>query len=156
MVLGFARVSLLAMVALSACSSDSDDGSAAPDFATVFDTLPAPTPNKLRGVWSMGDASTTRHLRFMDGYVVGATRCISADKTRSILVGTSAKLETSSLDAATGTFTIGALHARKQDGDITCALSVAGNTYDFVIAERQLTLSVLNATATNSLATVGD
>lgn len=158
-----ARPTLPALVlVLAACSSDEESKPPPPDYATVFDTLDPATPNKLRGVWetktTLADGTqTSTRIRFTEGYAVGAARCIPADKSRSVLTGGPADLETSALDAASGTLKMKALSYTTRDGAVTCQIALAGNTYDFSIADRRLSLTVANSgVASVAFEKVGD
>lgn len=154
---------LVSWFAVLGCSPDntSDGQSNAPDYKTVFDTLPPPTPNKLRGVWlakttAENGTTTDLHLKFTDGFLVGGARCLPKDKSRSVTIGGSAKLETTALDAATGRFTIANLSFSTREGDLTCGTTLAGNTYEFSITERKLTLSITNSGSSSSFEKIGD
>jgi hypothetical protein len=146
-------------IALGACSSDEEAPPTA-DPASVFETLGAATPNKLRGVWEQksddnGKTVQTR-LRFAEGQAIGAARCIPADRSRSLVTGGGASLSTTALDEARGKFTLGAVNFRKTDGDLVCSVVFAGNTYDFTITEHKLALTTANSTASITFEKVGD
>jgi hypothetical protein len=152
---------VFALVSCSSADDDDDAGSNAPDYKTVFETLPPPTPNKLRGVWlskttAENGTTTDLHLKFTDGFLVGGTRCLPKDKSRSVTTGGSAKLETTALESAMGRFTTANLSFSTRDGDLTCGTTLAGNTYDFSITDRKLTLSVTNSGSSSTFEKIGD
>lgn len=152
------RLALLAL-ATAACSS-SNDAETAPDYRGVFETRPAPTPNKLRGVWSRtttADTGTTEiHLEFTDGFILGGARCLPPDKSRSVTTGGAAKLETQALDQAKGSFKMAGLVFQLRDDDISCGLTLAGNTYDFTISGQKLALTTANTGGASTFDKIGD
>ena len=148
-------------VVLAACSSD-DAASAPPPPApeTLFDTLPAATPNVLRGVFGNTQTQTNGtieiRLRFMEKYVVGGAKCTPTGGGAPVIAGGSIALTTDALDAATGKLTIGALGFQKQEGNLLCQVTLPGNTYDFTVTGATLTLKVGAATVSPSFEKVGD
>jgi len=152
---------LTVTVSLGACSSDDDAGETGPDYNTVFETLPPATPNKLRGVWAQkttaaNGAQTDLHLKFTDGFLVGGARCFPPDKSRSVTIGGSSKLETTALEGSSGRFKIASLSFSTRDGDITCGTTLATNTYDFSIKENKLTLTITNVGSASTFDKIGD
>ena len=155
------RLAGFALLVLTACGSDSDsDAPPPPAPETLFDTLPAATPDKLRGVWQSTQTQTNGtveiRLRFTDAYLVGAAKCIANGSDSPILAGATIGLDTTALDAATGKLTIGALNIQKQEGNLVCQAGVPGNTYDFTIADGTLSLAVGDAKLNTSFTKVGD
>jgi len=155
------RLTAFAFVVLTACGSDSDsDAPPPPAPETLFDTLPPATADKLRGVWQTTQEQTNGtveiRLRFTDGYLVGAVKCLANGSDTPVLAGATTELDTTALDAASGKLTIGALSMQKQDGNLICQGGVPANTYDFTIAEDTLTLAVKDAKLNTSFTKVGD
>jgi len=153
-----------AFLLLAACSSDSNDADSTPPPPapeTLFDTLPAASPNVLRGVWGNTQNQATGtieiRLRFVEKYVVGAAKCTpKGEGATSVIAGGSIGLATDALDAATGKLTIGSLGFQKQEGNLLCQVSLPANTYDFTVADKTLTLAVGAATVSPSFEKVGD
>jgi hypothetical protein len=150
---------------LLGCSSDSDSDSPAPPAPeSLFDNLPGPSPNKLRGVYqtTVEQASGTVEirLRFTQGYVVGAGKCTyKTAGVEPITVGGSVTvdaLDNATLDAATGKVTIQTLNFQKTVGNATCQAGLQGASYDFKVEEDKLTLSVPGAINSLSFKKIGD
>ncbi|MBX3205432.1 MAG: hypothetical protein KF764_10205 [Labilithrix sp.] len=156
------RAAMAAFVLLTACASETDGDSPPPPPAaeTLFDTLPAATPNTLRGVWqttqTASNGTVELRLRFMDRYVVGAAKCVATGSDTPVIAGGSIGLDTTALDAATGKLTIGSLGFEKQEGNIKCQGGLQANTYDFTIEDNTLTLTVGNAKLNAAFTKVGD
>src|SRR4051794_18420183 len=108
-----ARIAIGLFVLSTACTSSTSNGDSAqpPKPETLFDTLPAATPTTLRGVWQTIQTQTngTAEVRlfFTDKYLVGAARCSATGSNTPVIAGGSIGLDTSALDAATGTVTFG-------------------------------------------------
>lgn len=158
-------VALTAALAVAACSDDPDPSS--PEG--LFGALPAPTINKLRGVFmnTVEDASSTVEirLRFTNGSIAGAGRCTYKSGTSGaaphapILVGGSLDvpaLDDPTLDAAAGKFTMGDLSFQKTEGTTICQAGLRGASYDFKVEEDLLTLSIPNSTLTLPFKKIGD
>lgn len=160
MPLRFAFFALVSSLVIG-CSSDDDGKPPPPDHEVVFGSLQPPTPNKLSGVWETnttladGTQVSTRIL-FMESYAVGAARCIPQDRSRSLVAGGAADLETTALALASGTLKMKALNFSARDGNLSCAIALAGNTYDFSIVERKLTLAASNSPTSVAFEKVGD
>ncbi len=155
------RLASLALLAVTACASESDSSAPAPPAPeTLFDTLPAATPDKLRGVWQSTQTQTNGtveiRLRFTDSYLVGAVKCVANGSDTPVIAGSTIGLDTTALDAATGKLTIAALSMQKQEGNLVCQAGVPGNTYDFTIADGTLSLAVGDAKLNTSFTKVGD
>lgn len=155
------RLASLALLAVTACASESDSSAPAPPAPeTLFDTLPAATPDKLRGVWQSTQTQTNGtvevRLRFTDSYLVGAAKCVANGSDTPVIAGSTIGLDTTALDAATGKLTIAALSMQKQEGNLVCQAGVPGNTYDFTIADGTLSLAVGDAKLNTSFTKVGD
>lgn len=155
------RAAIAAGLFLFACSSSSDDsGPPPPTPESLFQGLPAATPDKLRGVWqTTQDASggtVELRLRFVEKYLVGAAQCTTTDKSVSVIAGASIGLDASGLDAATGKVTFGALTLHKQENGLDCQAALPGNTYDFKIDGGTLSLSVGDAKLNTTFTKVGD
>jgi hypothetical protein len=153
------RVAAVAFLVLTACASE-DDSDPPPAPETLFDTLPAASPDKLRGVWqstqTQQNGTVEIRLRFMEKHLVGAAKCLAKGSDTPVLAGGSVGLDTSALDAATGKVTVGTLALQKQEGNLICQLSLQGNTYDFTIENGTLTLAVGNAKLNTVFTKVGD
>jgi len=153
---------------VGACSSDADSESSSsttgPAPETLFDTLPAPTPSKLRGVYQstveQPSGTVEIRLRFTEGNVVGAGKCTyKTAGVEPITVGGSvgvAALDAATLDAASGKLTITTLDFQKTVGQATCRAGLQGGSFDFKVEEDKLTLSMPNAVNSLSFKKIGD
>lgn len=156
-----ARAALVLLVACSCSGKDKgpSDSGLPPDPETLFEDLAPATPNTLRGVWqstrSENNGTTELRLRFMDKYLVGAAMCFKDGADLGVLAGDTTDLEASSLDAATGTVTIGALGFQKEDGIVSCVGGMPAATYSFAIVEDALTLTT-NGVRLPTLTKIGD
>lgn len=149
-------------VSLVGCSSDSSD-TPAPQPETLFDNLPAPSPNKLRGVYmstvEQPSGTVEIRLRFTEGYVVGAGKCtFKAAGVDPIVAGgsVSVSLDNATLDAATGKLTMSNLTFQKTVGNATCQAGLQGASYDFKVEEDKLTLTAAGAVGALSFKKIGD
>ena len=145
------RTAATALLFFAACSSKDkgpSDSGLPPDPETLFEDLPAATPNTLRGVWQStrpeNNGTTELRLRFMDKYLVGAAMCFTEGADLGVLAGDTTDLETSSLDTAAGTVKIGSLGFQKQDGIVSCVGGMPAATYNFAIVDNTLTLTTNN------------
>lgn len=155
------RAAAVAFLSLTACSSDAgSDTPPPPAPETLFDTLPPATAGTLRGVWqsmrTQPNGTVDLRLRFTDGHLVGAAKCIANGSDTAALAGGSTGLDTTALDAATGKLTIGQLVFEKQEGNLLCKAGLPGNTYDFTIADGTLTLAAGAAKLDTSFTKIGD
>lgn len=150
-----------ALVVLSACSSDpsTSDDPPTPAPETLFDSLPAASPNKLRGVWSttqeQAGGTIEIRIRFIEKYIVGAAKC-SPKAGDAVIAGGTIGLDTTALDAANGKVTIGSLVMDKKTDTVQCQAQVPGGSYDFTVEDAKLTLTMPNAAGSLQLAKVGD
>jgi hypothetical protein len=155
----FLRALTATFLVLTSCASNDDDGPSPPAPETLFETLPAASPGKLRGVWqstqTQPNGTVEVRIRFMERYAVGAARCLVTGSDAPVITGDSVELETTALDAATDKLTLGALALKKQEGNLVCQASLPGNTYDFTIEGETLTLSVGDAKLNTPLTKVG-
>ncbi|MBX3261137.1 MAG: hypothetical protein KF782_15745 [Labilithrix sp.] len=156
------RAATAAFLVLTACTSEGDDDAAPPPPApeTLFEALPAASPNTLRGVWqttqTASNGTVELRLRFMDRYVIGAAKCVVTGSDTGVIAGGSIGLDTAALDAATGTLTIGSLGFEKQEGNVKCQGGLPANTYDFTIVDNTLTLTVGGAQLNAAFTKIGD
>jgi hypothetical protein len=156
------RAAIAIAFLLTACSSDdnTDSGPPPPAPETLFETLPAASPEKLRGVWqstqTQPDGTVELRVRFTDKYLVGAAKCLAKGSDTPVVAGGSIGLETTALDAATGKVTFGTLGVLKEEGGLRCEASLPGNTYDFRIEGSSLSFSVGNAKLNLALTKIGD
>ena len=165
--------SIAAVAVLLACSSDdksagassssgsSDGGAGAPpDPSVLFDTLPAASPEKLRGVWETKESSATGtitiRLRFTELYLGGVARCTTpAGKTLDApqVVG----IQTTDVDKKDGTFGMpDGITFAAAEGDFKCKASLPGGNIKFTIAATALKLSIDGVDGTIDFTKVGD
>lgn len=155
------RAAVAALALLTACSSGGaeDDAPPPPAPETLFGTLPAATPDKLRGVWqstqTQENGTVEIRLRFVDKYLVGAAKC-SAKGGPEVIAGGSIGLSTTALDAATGKVTFGTLGFQKEENGLRCEVALPGDTYDFTIADGALSLAKGNARLSTTFTKIGD
>lgn len=141
------RAAIAAALVLGACSSDSSSSSGPPPPApeTLFDTLPAATPDKLRGVWEnkqdQSGGSIDLRVRFIEKYVVGAAKCTATGSDTGVIAGGNIGLVTTDLDAATGKIEFGTLGLSKTENGLQCEASLPGGTYNFTIKDGALSLT---------------
>src|SRR4051794_40984149 len=86
-----------AFLILTACAADDGDKLPPPPAPeTLFDTLPAATPDKLRGVWqstsTQPNGTVEIRLRFIEHYLVGAAKCTPKGSDTSVIAGASISL----------------------------------------------------------------
>ncbi|MBX3198586.1 MAG: hypothetical protein KF894_10670 [Labilithrix sp.] len=156
------RAATAAFLFFTACASESDGDAPPPppEPETLFETLPAASPNTLRGVWqttqTASNGTVELRLRFMDRYVVGAAKCVATGSDTAVIAGGSIGLETTALDAATGKLTIGSLGFEKVEGNVKCQGGLPANTYDFTIVDDTLTFAVGEAKLNAAFTKIGD
>lgn len=148
-------------VGSSGCASDDEEPPPPPPPETLFDTLPPPSPNKLRGVYmvSVEQSSGTVEIRirFTDGYVVGAGKCTFKDESiEPILAGGSVRAEISALDAPTGKVTVPNLQFEKKTDRAVCQAGLQGAAYDFKVEEDKLTLTTPASVGELTFKKIGD
>src|SRR5689334_19986348 len=84
---------------LAGCSDD-------PPEEKLFDDLPAPSPNKLAGVYQtiVTEAGMTTEIRlqFLDGSIEGALKCTPKNGHAALTVGGKSDMQTDALDGAKG------------------------------------------------------
>ncbi len=150
---------------LWACSST--DEPARPEYESLFDPLPPPTPDVLRGVWGITQTSNegeaNLRFRFTDGKLIAGTRCTyNFDGATPLVTGQTTTLETDALDAKTGSFTPGTALAFQTTGNAsgirtTCSGSLRLATYEFAIQSTTMTLTPKSAPGAPQILTkIGD
>lgn len=153
---------LAAALVLVGCSDDPAGNTPPPppEPETLFDALPAATPDTLRGVWGAvqeQEAGTIEmRVRFMEDYVVGAAKCTPAGGSASVIAGGSTGLVASDLDASAGTIEFATLGLIATDDAIRCEVTIPGGTYDFAIEDGGLTLTTSTARLAIPFTKVGD
>jgi hypothetical protein len=155
----------VAIVALtvgsSGCASDEEEPPPPPSPETLFDTLPPPSPNKLRGVYMVSveqsGGTVEIRIRFTDGYVVGAGKCTFKDASiEPIITGGSVRAAISSLDAATGKVTVPDLQFEKKTDRAICQAGLQGAEYDYKVEEDKLTLTSPKSVGELTFKKIGD
>lgn len=155
---------LAAMVMMSAaCTVNAqDDSAASPQTKALFAELPAATPDKLRGVWSLksqgnaGDAEI--RLRFTDGKIVGGVRCTTKAGAELLTVGGEVPATTDDLDKKSGSFTMKTtlqMDGKGSDGQ-TCQGRLDAAEWGFVVTGTNVILSSIEPKGTASFQKVGD
>ena len=153
----------LFLPALPACAS-SDDGPPPTPAETIalYDNLPAPTPNVLRGVWSSAQTAaagtTDTRFRFADGKVIGGVRCTSsANLTAPFIVGQIGTMTTSDLDQMQGQLVIpAALGFTAERNGVTCTGVFSAATWSFVITDKSMVISAQGIKGGATFTKVGD
>ncbi len=155
-----AAMAVFATVVACAAEDSTDNGPPPPAPETLFDTLPAATPDKLRGVWktttTQGVVTLELRIRFTERYVVGAAKCTVKDSDQSVLVGGSTGLVTQALDAASGKVEMGSLGFQKTENNLQCGASLPGDNYDFTIEEGTLSFRTATARLSTTFTKIGD
>ena len=156
----------LLLVLVVSCGGASEDTAPVTPAASIalFDPLPAPTPDVLRGVWGVkvqtAAGTADSRFRFADGVVTGGVRCTSsANLTPPFVVGQGAALQTTDLSDKEGELTLPApLAFSEARSGVTCAGKFDAATWAFVITgtSMQLSASGLKGGGGSTLTKLGD
>ena len=146
----------------SSSSSASTDSVLAPEITALFGTLPAASPDKLRGVWSLKAANSAGtadlRMRFTDDKLVLGVRCeYTVPNLQPVVVGQIGALTSTDLDAKTGQFTLAAtVGAASMDSARTCDAHFDAATWKFVVTGAAVEMEPVGKTGHAHFDKVGD
>ena len=160
---------LIGAAGLYACSSSDDGGKATtprgdagatsgggvPDPSTFFDSLPAATPDKLRGVWenkaTQSNVEVATRLGFGDGFIGVAVKCTPPGATAFDVVG----YDIDNPDTANGQFEYPGVTVSSDAGS-TCGVQLPDGVLEYAVTGTTLKLTQDGADGEIAFTKVGD
>jgi hypothetical protein len=122
-------------------TSTTPSGDASPEVQALFGTLPAATPDKLRGVYgevvNANGSSTDLRFRFDKDRIVGGVKCTVSGK--ELMVGGTATIDPIDAEAKTGTIKLSQalVFATEKDG-VKCTGRLDAATWSFTVTQKLL------------------
>lgn len=153
------------MVMMVGCtvSSSADGPPEAPAASrALFESLPAATPDTLRGVWSFkvegATANAEIRFRFTDGKIIGGVLCTSNAGDPIMTLGAEVASTSDDLDKKTGSFTMAAtltMDGKDRNGN-TCNGKLDAANWAFVVTGTTVKITSIDPKGSSSLSKVGD
>lgn len=133
-------------------------GGGVPDPSGFFETLPASTPDKLRGVWenttTEGTTKAQLRLGFGDQFIGVALRCTPASGS-AVDVNDVVAYDVDDVDGPTGQFDYAGIN-EATDAGVTCGVSIPEGIIDYAVTGTTLKLSRLGEDGSIDFTKVGD